>query len=179
MRFIHDCIDVILSSRKETTGHKMVTFTVTHDSEGWRLRFLTRGYRPGSPYRLVGPPITFFEPFDLSSRGYPYSPLWTNGIGNTPWPELFIHLCRSGEFVPVQLERTCHTCCICPARAHQGRINGSATRATKSFHTKSPTFGSSQGSHREVCREGALRSPGSRPTLGMKEDSSYAWRSIA
>lgn len=88
MRFIDDYVDIILSSRKGTTGHKMVTFTIIHDSEGWRLRFLTRGFRPGSPYRLVGLPITFFEPFDLSSRGGPHPPLWAHGMENTPWMEL-------------------------------------------------------------------------------------------
>jgi len=75
MRFIYDYVDVILSSREGTTAHNMVTFSIAHDFKGWRLSSLTRG-----------PPITFFERFDISSSGY--LPLLADDMGNTPWLEL-------------------------------------------------------------------------------------------
>lgn len=77
----------------------MVTYTITHDSEGWRFRFLTRGYRQSATSRSVSPPTTFFQPFDLYDVG-----THTHQFGlttrKTPRGWSFMRFCCSGESVP-------------------------------------------------------------------------------
>jgi hypothetical protein len=70
----HD-LDIMLSSRKGTTGGKTHIFKLSlrWKSPSWNLR--TLGLRAPS-----SPPISFFEDEE-------YSPYWINNVGITPWLE--------------------------------------------------------------------------------------------
>lgn len=71
---------------------------------------------------------------------------------------------RHEESVPVK--GTCTPYPACPARAHRGRTNRSATCTAKYFHRWARAVGTYPSSHWEVCCDGtALRSPCSRPPL--------------
>jgi len=78
MSFLHDAsLEVVLSSRKGTTGGKMLTLSLQWNDSGWKLRELT-----------YDPPLGPFNLRVIERRGF--LPMWAEDMANAPW----LHLVR-------------------------------------------------------------------------------------
>jgi len=89
MRFHrHDYVNVVLTSRKETTSGKMLTLSLQWKDSGWKLLRLFRDYL--SPY---------FEPFDFCDvEKKSFIPSWAGDMANAPWLHL-VHFFPTTEYM--------------------------------------------------------------------------------